>query len=147
MKNWGDFNEAGDLPSGIHRASLAETVQKFGGAGKRGALARRLERIYNLAKSTNAVRRFIVFGSFVTSKPEPNDVDIFMLMEDSFDVSQVYGEARLVFDHTAAQNLLGASIFWLRRAAALGGEDTMTENWQIKRDGKQRGIIEVIEHD
>jgi len=28
--------------------------------------------------------RFIVFGSFVTAKPAPNDVDIFLLMEDSF---------------------------------------------------------------
>src|SRR5207244_870843 len=73
-----------------------------------------------LTRSTGHLARFIVFGSFVTAKSEPNDVDIFLLMEDSFDVRQVSSEARLVFDHAAAQNLLGASVFWIRRAAALG---------------------------
>ena len=53
-------------------------------------------------------------------------------------------EARLVFDHAAAQNLLGASVFWIRRAAALGGEQAMVKHWQIKRDGGKRGIVEII---
>ena len=45
-------------------------------------------------------------------KREPNDVDIFLLMDDSFDVRRVSPEARLVFDHGMAQNALGAgSIF------------------------------------
>jgi hypothetical protein len=68
-------------------------------------------------------------------------------MEDSIDVRQVSPEARLVFDHAAAQNLLGASVFWIRRAAALGGEAATIGHWQIKRDGNKRGILEVIDHD
>jgi len=103
-----------------------------------------LQRIYGLVRSTGHLARFVLFGSFITAKPEPNDVDIFLLMEDSFDVRQVSPEARLVFDHSAAQNLLGASIFWLRRAAALGGEEATIAHWQIKRGGEKRGIIEVI---
>ena len=83
----------------------------------------------------------------MTAKSEPNDVDIFLLMEDSFDVRQVSPQARLVFDHTAAQNLLGASVFWIRRAAALGDEQAAIAHWQIKRDGNKRGILEVIERD
>jgi hypothetical protein len=68
-------------------------------------------------------------------------------MEDSFDVRNVSNEARLVFDHGAAQNSLGASVFWIRRLAALGGEETAISFWQIKRDGGMRGIVEVISHD
>jgi hypothetical protein len=68
-------------------------------------------------------------------------------MEDSFDVRQVSSEARLVFDHTAAQNLLGASMFWIRRAAALGGEEATMAHWQLKRSGGKRGIVEVVGHD
>jgi hypothetical protein len=64
-------------------------------------------------------------------------------MEDSFEVRRVSAEARLVFDHAAAQNRLGASVFWIRRAAALGGEETTIAHWQIKRDGGKRGIVEV----
>ena len=52
------------------------------------------------------VGRFIVFGSFATAKPDPGDVDIFMLMEDSFDSDQVRDEAVIIFDHQVAQNAL-----------------------------------------
>ncbi len=91
--------------------------------------------------------RSVVFGSFVTAKPDPNDVDIFMLMEDTFDVNQVRGEAAIIFDHLAAQNVEGASVFWIRRMAAIGGEQAAMEHWQLKRDKTQRGIVEVISHD
>ena len=64
-------------------------------------------------------------------------------MEDSFDVNQVPAEPRLIFDHTAAQNYLGASILWIRRAAPLGGETDAVNYWQTKRDGGRRGIVEV----
>ena len=70
-----------------------------------------------------------------------------MLMEDSFDSHQVAGEAALVFDHLAAQNMYGASVFWIRRMAAIGGEQTAIEYWQIKRDKSFRGIVEVISND
>jgi hypothetical protein len=70
-----------------------------------------------------------VFGSFVTAKPDPGDVDIFMLMEDSFDANQVRGEAALIFDHLAGQNVEGASVLWIRRLAALGGEQEALEHW------------------
>lgn len=139
------FTESGDLPVGIHQASLHETLKRFGiKTTKRKALALRLERIYRLASETGQLARFIVFGSFVTAKPEPNDVDVFILMEDTFDVSQLTGETRLLFDHAAAQAHFGASIFWVRRLAALNGEQATIEHWQIKRDGSQRGIVEII---
>jgi len=109
-------------------------------------LSDRLRRIHDLASSTGHVARFVVFGSFVTAKSEPNDIDIIMLMEDDFDVSALKGEVALLFDHVVAQTVFGASIFWVRRLAALGGEDDFISRWQIKRDGQLRGIVEVI-HD
>lgn len=86
----------------------------------------------------------MVFGSFVTAKIEPNDVDVFLLMEDRFDSGTLAGEARLLFDHGDANTYFGASVFWLRRAAAFGGEQAAIENWQIKRDGSLRGIVEIV---
>ena len=105
----------------------------------------RLRRVYELAVATGHVSRFIVFGSFVTAKPEPNDVDLFLLMDDTFDLTQLTGEGRLVFDHSAAQAHFGASIFWLRRLAALPNEEEAVLGWQLKRDGTRRGIVEVEE--
>jgi len=68
-------------------------------------------------------------------------------MEDTFDVRQVTGEVRILFDHMAAQNYEGASIFWVRRLAAFDGEEDAIKHWQLKRDGKKRGIVEVLTHD
>jgi hypothetical protein len=147
MKAWPEFNAAGDLPPGVHPANLTAAVEHFGrGSARRMVLGRRLERIFSLVAQTGCLRRFVVFGSFVTQKPEPGDLDIFLIMEDSFDVSQATGEARILFDHLAAQSYAGASIFWLRRMAALEGEQAAVEHWQVKRDGGLRGIVEVT-HD
>jgi hypothetical protein len=52
-----------------------------------------------------------------------------------------------VFDHLAAQNVFGGSVFWIRRMAAIGSEQTAIEHWQIKRDKSFRGIVEVINDD
>jgi hypothetical protein len=101
--------------------------------------------VYELAATTGHVKRFIVFGSFVTAKPEPNDLDVFLVMDDAFDLNQVTGEARLVFDHAAAQAHFGASIFWLRQLAALPDEEEAVRGWQGKRDGTRRGIVEIQE--
>jgi hypothetical protein len=110
-------------------------------------MARRLEHIHFLAAETGHLARLVIFGSFVTAKPEPGDVDIFLLMGNSFDASRLSGETVLIFDHIAAQDYEGASIFWVRRLAALGGEEATVEHWQLKRDGTMRGIVEVIKND
>jgi hypothetical protein len=104
----------------------------------------RLERIYNVAWATGHLARCVVFGSFVTAKPLPNDVDVFLLMEDTFDVAQLTGEARLLFDHAVAQTRFGGSVFWLRRLAVLDDEQTTIAHWQITREGNDRGIVESI---
>ena len=107
------FNHNGDLPPGIYRATLSATLNRFGsGSLQRRLIAKRLERIYRLALSTGHLFRFVVFGSFITAKQEPNDVDVFMLMEDSFYLSKYTGEVRLLFfDHAGAQARFGASVF------------------------------------
>jgi hypothetical protein len=148
MKEWPEFNESGDLPIGIHPAALAEVIDHFGrGSFQRAMVAQRLERIYSLANQTGKVARFIIFGSFVTTKISPKDVDIFLVMDDTFDVRKVKGEAAIIFNHMPAQNYEGASIFWVRRMAAFGGEDNAVAFWQGKRNGERRGIVEVISYD
>lgn len=125
MKRWPKFNESGDLPPGIHQATLRDVVEHFGkGSFRRAIVVERLQRIYSLTIETGHVSRFIIFGSFVTNKSDPQDIDIFLLMDDKFDVRQVTGEASILFDHLAAQNYEGASIFWLRRMTALDGEES-----------------------
>ena len=139
-----DFTDTGDLSPGVYEASLSYVAIRFGtGSARRRVLAFRLERVYRIASETGYLLRFAVFGSFVSSKPNPNDVDVFMIMDDNFDVGLLSGETGLLFDHTSAQSHFGCSIFWVRRMAAIGGEQASIEDWQIKRDGSRRGIVEV----
>ncbi|MBI2480216.1 MAG: hypothetical protein HYV60_16765 [Planctomycetia bacterium] len=140
-----EFNDAGDLPPGVHEASLVDAVSRFGNnSDRRRLIARRLERIHQNASQTGFLARFVVFGSFVTNKLEPNDVDVFMIMDDNFEMHSLVGEPRLLFaDHGTAQDHFGASVFWMRRMAAIGGEQAAIEDWQIKRDGTERGIVEI----
>jgi len=90
MRHWPEFDNNGDLPKGIHHAKLAEVVEHFGSrTAQRRMVAARLQSIYELAQSTVHLARFIIFGSFVTAKPEPKDIDLFLLMDDSFDKNKI----------------------------------------------------------
>jgi len=139
------LNDEGELPLGVHRATMPEVLERFGqGSPQRRTVADRLQRLRGLATATGQLARFVVFGSFVTAKCEPNDVDIVMLMEDSFDLASVSGESALIFQHLEADARFGASIFWTRRSSAIGGERSMIEFWQIRREDGQRGIVEIV---
>jgi hypothetical protein len=56
----------------------------------------------------------------------------------------VLGEAAIIFDNMPAQNIEGASVFWIRRMAAIGGEEAALGDWGTKRDKVKRGIVEVV---
>jgi hypothetical protein len=143
-----EFNDLGDLPVGVYESTLTKVIEHFGTANAiRRAIARRLSRINELARQTGHLKRFIIFGSFITATSEPKDVDIFLLMDDDFDPTAVSGESAIIFNNRAAQEFEGASIFWLKSFAALGGEQNAVEDWQHRRDGARRGIIEVIVDD
>ena len=94
--NFPSFNISGHLPVGVHKASLTEVLQHFGmNTAKRRQIVQRLERIFKIASDTQMVARFIIFGSFITDKLAPNDVDVFMIMDDAFDASTLRGETQV----------------------------------------------------
>jgi hypothetical protein len=140
-----EFNEFGDLPEGNHRASLAEVVARFGsGTAQRAAVTARLQRIYQLAVATRHLDRLVVFGSYVSDGNEPNDVDVILVMRNDFRPEVCPAESSVLFDHTRANDELGASIFWVRPDMLLGEPlEQFLTFWQTKRDGRRRGIVEI----
>jgi hypothetical protein len=57
------LTEEGELPLGVHPASLNEVRALFGvGSARRKTLIVRLERIYRAARATGHLMRFVVFG-------------------------------------------------------------------------------------
>jgi len=90
-----DFGITGELPPGIHCAIRDQVLARFGSAeGRRGICTRRLSHVYELAQRTGYLQRFIVFGSYVTAEPDPNDVDIILVMDDKFRLEDCPIEAR-----------------------------------------------------
>jgi len=128
------FNEEGDLPEGVYRARLADVLKRFSaGTAKRRAVAARLTSIYNLVEATGKLERMVIFGSFITAKPEPNDVDIVLIMRDDFNLSNCDEEAGKLFDHREAQLEFGASIFWIRPSMLiLESVAQFVKHWQLK---------------
>ena len=142
--NLPELTDDGDLPLGVHRASLDHVLTRFGGGHvQRIAVGERLQRIYHVAAGTGHLARFVVYGSFVTNKVQPNDVDVFLVMDEDFDGDALDPESALLFDHSTADAHFGASVFWVRRPTALGGEQSMVEYWQVKRGNERRGIVEI----
>ena len=139
------FDSAGELPEGVRPATLDEVLAQFGGGTpQRQAVTARLRRIYQLASATGKLTRLVIFGSYVTTKPDPNDVDVILVMANDFRLHTCDAETRLLFDHREAEKEFGASIFWIRPSLLiLETLETFIAYWQITRNGTRRGIVEV----
>ncbi len=140
------FDSRGDLPAGVHQATLNEVLARFGHATpQRQIVTARLLRIYEIARQTGKLARFVIFGSYVTTKPDPNDVDIILMMRDDFREGDYSEDVLPVFNHLRVQRELGASVFWTRPGAVLlETVDEFIAHWQVKRDRSRRGIVEVV---
>jgi len=141
-----EFDSHGDLPIGVHRASLGEVLLRFGhDTPQRQLVTARLLRVHELASRTGKLERFIIFGSYVTAKPDPKDVDIILVMRDDFQEQDYTDEMLPVLDHLRSQRELGASVFWTRPGAVLlETVDEFVAYWQVTRELGRRGIIEVV---
>jgi hypothetical protein len=100
---------------------------------------------YRLAQETGKLERVFIWGSYVTTKPDPGDVDLFLVMTPDFESHNYIGETRMVFDSATAEHMLGATVFWM--ASGTGTQTTVADlltQFQIRRDGERRGIVEVL---
>jgi len=139
------FEKGGNLPKGAHKATLDEVREIFGASSaRRKWLIGNLEKIIDLAKSTGGLKRVIVWGSFVSNKELPQDIDLLLIMREDFVVDKVDLEVKKVFDYVQGRIAFNADIFWVKSSI---GEETINlwlETYQMTREFKSRGIVEVI---
>lgn len=140
------FNSEGDFPPGVYHSTIPEVKSRLGvGSSERERLADQLDRIVQLARGTGSLQSLIVFGSFVTAKSHPNDVDVILIMKDDFRLEQCGGAECVLFSHERAQKELDASIFWIRPSLLINDSlEQFIARWQQKREGGLRGIVEII---
>ncbi len=85
------FNQDGCLPEGIYNCTMDEAVERFGGfqtSDRRPQLWTKLTEFIGEAKAGAFVEAVLIDGSFVTSKPDPNDIDIVLVMAANYDFSK-----------------------------------------------------------
>ena len=142
-----NLNHEGELPEGIHEATISEVIDLFGsGTPQREIVTECLRRIYQLAKETGHLQQLLIFGSYITTKPEPNEIDVVIIFDDNFDMAACSEDVKKLLNHQQAAAEFGASVFWIRPSLLLLETiDEFIAGWQVKRDGTRRGIIEVRE--
>jgi hypothetical protein len=130
-----DFDDDGNLPVGIHRATIEEVVARFGrGPPERRIETRELVDFVSWARKVR-VSRVLVNGSFVTSKRAPNDVDVVILpTPESFAEPgfEQFGDA-----------------VWPFLQVLVAADDDDFERWAngdfaTDRRGRPKGVLEII---
>lgn len=137
-----DFRDDGYLPEGLHIATEAEATFRFGaGTTRRRRLILRLRRWLELSRLTHA-HRFLVDGSFVTAKQEPNDIDAVVLLADDF--------GQQISDGLDAALQLEEMLLTRRPEEIFAAEDTRDWNDWIEffsrtreADGRRKGLVEI----
>ena len=89
------------------------------------------------------LRRAFVWGSFVTAKTSPRDLDILLIMSDDFEVEQMSASAQAVFDSTRAKLQFESDIFWARSSIGQEVLDLWLDTYQTSRGFRKRGIVEL----
>jgi len=143
-----DLQRDGNLPKGLYTATLNEVREVFGtGSARRRLLIGNLEDIIALAKSTTKLERVIIWGSFVSNKDFPQDIDLLLIMRGDFDVDSNPPEVKKVFDYIQGRIEFNADIFWTKSSIGEEAINLWIETYQMTRDFELRGIVEVIIND
>jgi hypothetical protein len=130
-----DFDDEGNLPPGIHRATIEEVEQRFGhGSPEREVEIRELADFVAWARRAG-VRRLMVNGSFTTAKESPNDVDVVILPSEATLSDPQFGTS--------------SEAAWPFLQILVAVDDADFEQWAHRdfatdREGRNKGVVEVI---
>lgn len=139
------LNSDGNLPEGIHLATEDEVFARFATpSARRQWLGEQLQRLLALAKSTGQLARVFLWGSFVTSKEVPNDLDVLLVMGTEFAIEALPTLAHIVFDHVQARLYFQADVFWTKASIDPQILHLWLDTYQTGKDFTRRGIVEVV---
>ena len=138
------LNREGNLPVGVHVAEEKEFFDRFGaGSARRRWLGGRLRELLARAKSSGHLERVMVWGSFVSAKESPNDVDLLLVMKPEFRLEAAPEACKVVLDYATARISFNADVFWTKSSIGEAALRMWLDTYQTTRDFKRRGIVEL----
>jgi hypothetical protein len=109
-----EIDTNGNLPPGIHAATLKETQARFGvGSEPRQLQSHLLELVVEAALCYPTIKRVLVWGSFVTAKSQPNDLDYSLVVSVEHSQARIAGEHERFIVPFAARQYYGTDTGYL----------------------------------
>ena len=128
----------GELPPGIHVATLDEVRARFGNSPRRLEILDQLSRSASmLHNSTSAV---LLGGSFVSSKAAPGDLDVAVLMREGSTLERLKAILNVAV-HPVDVHLYDATTFAEADAKGATLGENMLELFQHTRTGMPHGVV------
>ncbi|MBI1929458.1 hypothetical protein HYR99_35090 [Candidatus Poribacteria bacterium] len=146
--NLPELNADGYLDGGIYLASLDEVLERFGtSTPTREQQGNLLRLIVESAKKYPTIKRVLIWGSFVSAKLEPGDLDYSIVVDPRHRLVTIEPEDRRFFIQPDARIHYGADVGYL-----VIHEYPLEYYFQIlelichDRNDQPRGILEVNCH-
>ncbi|HWZ76949.1 MAG TPA: hypothetical protein VNX87_10450 [Candidatus Sulfotelmatobacter sp.] len=93
-----EFYDGNFLPDGEHVATWDEIVRRFGGNERRKSFCDRLIRFLQQAKSCGFLKVYL-FGSFISAKEDPGDVDLLWVHKRDLDYDRLSRECHELVEY------------------------------------------------
>ena len=135
-----NFYDGKNLPEGLHQAPVQEVITHFGASARRTALCTSLQNIIAAARSCQ-FRKVILFGSFVSSKNDPGDIDLFWTLPPDIDTDDLARACKDLINPQTSKALFGCDVFW-----CFDDDDAITRMvgmWGFDREMQKKGLIMI----
>lgn len=136
-----NFKKSGLLPSGIHFSNWGEFENRFANNQHRTTLLTGLKKALKLLHKFGCTEIYLG-GSFVTSKPEPGDIDV------CYDNTHMDWNGFLKQHPEFKPNKYGTKLqkkkFGCEFYAINAFEDNMVQFFQFDKEGNAKGIVKIV---
>ena len=130
-----EFDEKGQLPPGIHLATIDEIIERFGhGSEEREAGSQSIHWLIPMCKRAG-IARVIINGSFVTDCRNPRDVDCILVPGVGFEPDS---DAAMAIE--IGLPYLSIQIVETQQDYAFYVE----EFFSFDRNGRSKGLVEIL---
>jgi hypothetical protein len=143
-----DLDEEGFLPAGVHDCSLAEIGDRFGRfqrSDQRCRLFAKLDAYVSETGRVGLIAELVVDGSFVTGKPEPNDVDLVIALDPGIDLGADFPPYQYnLISKRMVKRLYGFDLLVAVAGTAIH-RDYVEFFQQVRgQPGRRKGVLRVI---
>jgi len=124
--------------------TFAEISRQYGeSTPRRQFLCSRLQTVIQLLTATGALHRLYLFGSFVTVKPAPRDLDCLAVMATGFTTATLSSPVLEAFQHDLCRLYYHMDVFWVTEAVGEEHINAMLQVFSRDRDGLSQPIVQV----